>query len=624
MCGIFGKLYFNKKKNETRLLIECLNTLSHRGPDDSGVYEDGNIFLGSRRLSVIDLSPAGHMPMCNEDKSLWIVFNGEIYNHLELRKKLEKKHRFRSRTDSEVVLHLFEEKGPGCLQELMGMFSFAIWNAKKKELFVARDRLGKKPVKYYCDDDCFIFSSELKAILKDKNIPRSIDYDAVDEYLTYQYVPSPKTGFKNIFKLEPAHYLLIHMSEKIEKKRYWQLNMSDKLSLKEEEWEEQIHTKLKESVCMRLMSDVPLGAHLSGGIDSSLVVAFMAQAMSKPVKTFSIGFEENDYNELPYARLVAQKYKTDHHELMVKPNMIDVLPKLVYHYEEPYADPSALPTWYLCDMTKKYVTVALNGDGGDENFAGYPRYSVFKLYQQLKYLPFKTFWKKISGILYQLTKRGILRKSYKFFSSYDAHYMLFYLKLIDYFDQEEKRLLYSDVFRKKIDNSRWRSFLESKFSETKDLDWLDKLLYTDINSYLPDDLLVKTDIAGMAHSLEVRSPFLDHEFMELTAQMPSTLKMKGWEKKYLLKKMAQKYLPQENIQRSKKGFGAPFEHWFRDQLNDVVQEKLLDKDFLSLGLFKKTSIERLIKSHQAGQVNYSNHLWALLMLREWLIMFNFI
>jgi len=618
MCGIFGKLFFEKTKIETNTYRPYLDCLTHRGPDDEGFYKDEHVILGARRLSIIDPSSAGHMPMSNEDKSLWIVFNGEIYNFLELRKRLEKKHKFKSKTDTEVVLYLYEEKGPDALRDLRGMFAFAIWDKKKRELFIARDRLGKKPVKLYYNNDFFIFASELKALLNDEAVPKEIDYGAIDEYLTYQYIPSPKTGFKNIYKLEQAHYLVINLSGEVKKKRYWNLGFSTKLHLSEGEWEERILVKLKESVKLRLISDVPLGAHLSGGIDSSIIVALMSQELNKPLKTFSIGFQESDYNELPYARLIAKRYKTNHHELIVKPKMIEILPKLAYYYEEPYSDPSALPTWYLCELTKKDVTVVLNGDGGDENFAGYTRYGIFKLYQQLKYLPFKNTFRDLNQALFKLTKQKIFSQISKFFQLYNYKDEITYLRLIDYFGQEDKDMIYAHDFKKKVIQSRWEKIMLSRFREAKTSDWLDRLLYTDITTYLPDDLLVKVDIAGMAHSLEVRSPFLDHEFMELAAQIPSNFKMQGYYRKYLLKKIAKKFLPQENIVRSKKGFGIPIEYWFQKQLKEYVKEKLLNSKFLSFGFFDKKGIEKMINLHNKRRRNYAYRLWALLMLREWL------
>jgi asparagine synthase (glutamine-hydrolysing) len=616
MCGIFGKLFFEKIKIEEKDYKDCLDAISHRGPDDEGFYVDENIILGSKRLAIIDLSPAGHMPMTNEDGRFWIVFNGEIYNFLELRKDLEKRHKFKSRTDSEVLLHLYEEKGVDCLKYLRGMFAFAIWDKKEKILFLARDRLGKKPLKYYFNEKFFIFASELKAILKDKEVKREIDWGAIDEYLTYQYVPHPKTGFKGIFKLEPAHYLLVTLDRKIKKERYWNLNYSQKLNLSENEWIEAIEEKLRESVKIRLISDVPLGAHLSGGIDSSMIVAMMAQEMRGPVKTFSIGFREKEYDETKYARLVAKRYGTDHRELIVEPNAIEILPKLVYHYEEPYADSSALPTWYLCQMTKNYITVALNGDGGDENFAGYDRYNAVKLYLSLKFLPGKKILKKTNEILYRLTQFRIFHKGTRFLSSFEEDFISFYVRLIGYFQKEQKEKLYHPDLKKLIGNSRETNFLREIFNKTMS-EWLDRILYLDINSYLPDDLLVKVDIASMAHSLEVRSPFLDHEFMELCAKIPLNLKMKGHDKKYIFKKIAQKYIPKECIFRSKTGFSVPLEFWFKNELLNFLKGRILSREFLSYG-FNKNFLEQLINEHQKGIRNHSYGLWALLILSEWL------
>lgn len=592
--------------------------VSHRGPDDQGIFTDKNVGLGHARLSIIDLSPAGHQPMPDDTGRFWIVFNGEIYNFLELRKELENAGvKFRSKTDTEVIIHLYKKYGVDCLKLLRGMFAFAIWDKEKQVLFLARDRVGKKPLKYYSDGKVFLFASELKAILQNPEVKKEIDWPAIDEYLTYQYVPHPKTGFKNIFKLEPGHYLLIKSDGTIKKEKYWQIDYSKKLNLSESEWEKAVLEKLKESVKTRLISDVPLGAHLSGGIDSSVIVALMAGEMKEPVKTFSIGFKEDDYNELPYARLVAEKYKTEHQEFIIEPNAIEILKKLAYHYEEPYADSSALPTWHLSELTKKHVTVALNGDGGDENFVGYGRYNAMKLFYQLKALPLKNQMQFLNKHLYRLTGIKIFRKGWRFLEAYGKNPLDFYLRIISYLSQDDKGLIYGPDLLEKTGNSRWQSFLEEKFSEAKNLEKLDQILYTDINSYLPDDLLVKVDIASMAHALEIRSPFLDHEFMELTAQIPANLKLKGHNKKYLLKKLAYKLLPKECIDRPKQGFGVPLEYWFRGELENHLKERLLDKSFLDYG-FKKEGLEKLITDHKEKRRNNANQLWALLTLSYWL------
>ncbi|OWK26733.1 MAG: asparagine synthase (glutamine-hydrolyzing) [Parcubacteria group bacterium GW2011_GWA2_38_13b] len=619
MCGIVGIYNFQGKAVDEKLLLRMRDTLAHRGPDGASFYisPDKKVGLGHRRLSIIDLSERADQPMSNEDGTVWIVFNGEIYNFQALRPDLEKRgHRFKSNSDTEVIIHLYEEYKEKCLDYLRGMFAFAIWDENAQKLFLARDRVGKKPLKYFIGPDFIVFASELKAILKHPEVKKEPDLEAIDEYLTYQYVPHPKTGFKNIFKLEPAHYLIVKNSREIIKKRYWRLNYSKKIDLPEKEWEEVILEKLKESVRMRLVSDVPLGAHLSGGIDSSLIVALMSQETREPVKTFSIGFKESDYNELSYARLVAKKYNTEHREFIVEPNAVEILQKLVYHYEEPYADSSALPTWYLSEITRNHVTVALNGDGGDENFAGYTRYNAMKIFRQLSILPFKSQFKKLNQLIYEITKIKLFQKGYRLLDSYSADPLDFYLKIIDYFSQKEKDLIYTEHFKELVKNSRWHSFLREKYNDAGNFDWLDRILHTDINSYLADDLLVKIDIASMAHATEVRSPFLDQEFLELTAKIPSGLKIKGHNKKYLIKKIAEKYLPKECIYRTKQGFGVPLDHWFRGGLENYLRGELLDEKFLNYG-FKKEGLEKLLQDHKSFKQNYANHLWALLFLRTW-------
>lgn len=618
MCGIVGKLYFNNKPVAESGLKAMADAIAHRGPNQAGFWTNNNVGFGFRRLSIIDLSSAGNQPMSDREGMTWIVFNGEIYNFRLLRQELEKDGvKFKSKTDTEIIIYLYKKYGIDCLQKLRGMFAFAIWDENKKQLFLARDRLGKKPLKYYYDKNVFIFASELKAILKCPEVKKEPDFEALDEYLTYQYVPHPKTGFKNIWKLPPAHYMIVKSSGEVEQKQYWQIDHSKKICLSEKEWEEKIVDKLRESVRSRLVADVPLGAHLSGGIDSSLIVALMAQETNEPVKTFSIGFKESEFNELPYAKMVADKYKTDHHEFIVEPKALEVLPKLAYHYEEPFADSSALPTWYLCEITKQHVTVALNGDGGDENFAGYERYSGMKFFNQLKYLPAKQLLAQINRALYHLTNVKIFSNAYRWFQSYDADRETFYRNIIDYLSQKDKKMIYAPKLAALAEHSRWRSFLHEKFQKTQGLDWLDQLLSVDINSYLPDDLLVKVDIASMAHALEVRSPFLDHEFMELMAMMPSELKIKGASKKYILKRVAENYLPPECLYRRKQGFSVPLKYWFRNELADYLKS-FLNKNFASNYGLNQDGIRQMIDGHVSGKENYANSLWAILFLCQWL------
>jgi len=621
MCGIAGKLNFNSTiQVSPQLIKEMTGALHHRGPDDEGIYVKNNIGLGHRRLKIIDLSEAAKQPMVNEDKTCWIVFNGKIYNFQDLRKDLIKRgHQFISRSDTEVILHLYEDYGEECLKHLRGMFAFTIWDEKNQKLFLARDRLGKKPLKYFIGPDFLVFASELKAILKDPNVPKEPDFEAIHHYLTFQFAPAPLTGFKGIKKLPPAHYLICQ-NGKIEIKRYWKLDFSQKLDLSEKEWKEKILQKLEESVKLRMISDVPLGAMLSGGTDSSCIVALMSKLSAKPVETFSIGFEEKDYNELPYARIVAEKFKTNHHEFIVKPNAIDVLPKLAYFYEEPYADSSAIPSFYLSEFTRKYVTVALNGDGGDENFAGYNRYNALKIFKLLqKTQLFRTnFTQQIlilaARILFPLSKK---EKVIKFIEKLSQSPEKGYLQIVSYFNEEEKENIYTDSFKEKIKNIDSFEVIKEKFDEAASFDFLDKIFYTDINLYLPDDLLVKMDIATMANSLEARSPLLDHQFLELTAKIPPNLKLKGQNKKYIFKKVLEEILPKEILYRKKMGFGVPLEYWFRKELKNYIYEILLSKRFLSRGMFKKESIKEILDNHTQKNQNCAYQIWALLSLEHW-------
>ena len=614
MCGIAGQFNFGDRAVKETDILNMSKKIQHRGPDDMGTFIHENIGLGHTRLSIIDLSKNGHQPMSDSSKRFWITYNGEIYNFKELQDDLKKDGiDFKSKTDTETIIYLFKKHGPDCLKYLRGMFAFAIYDREKKELFLARDRVGQKPLKYYYDQNKIVFASELKAILVNPEIQKEPDWNAIDAYLTFKYIPTPKTGFKNIFKLPPAHYMIIKKSgEKIIKK-YWDLDYSQKLNLSEAEWQEKISSKLKEAVKLRLISDVPLGAHLSGGIDSSLIVALMSEMSQKPIDTFSIGFKEDDYNELPYAKLVADKYKTNHHKFIIEPQALETLPKIVYHYEEPYADASAIPTWYLSQITRQNITVALNGDGGDENFAGYERYKALQLYQSFKSIPLKKSASILNSLLYHLTNKKIFAKASKQLKADYSSFENFYLSIIEYLSSEDKKNLYTE---KLTINSSIQKNNHEIFTNNKELNWLNQALKIGILTHLPDDLLVKIDIASMAFGLEVRSPFLDHELLELTAKMPSNLKLNGGNKKYILKKIAEKYLPNECIYRPKQGFNVPLEHWFKDELSGYIESKILNKKFLDYG-FDSDYIKELISKHQSRKENNENKLYSLLMLSLW-------
>lgn len=621
MCGIAGKLYFDTKKNihpdELALMLE---QIKHRGPDDDGIETFGNIALGQKRLSIIDLSPAGHNPMSNEDGSVWITFNGEIYNFQDHRDDLKAKgYKFKSKTDTEVIIHLYEEYGEDCLQYLRGFFAFAIWDKPKQKLFIARDRVGKKPLKYYLTNDQITFASELKAILADPSVPREVDEEALHHYLTLQYVQHPKTGFKGIQKLPPAHYMVVQ-NGKAEIKRYWKLDYTKKLDLSEEEWIKRIRFKLSEATRLRMISDVPVGAFLSGGVDSSAVVAMMAQHSSHRVKTFSIGFDEASHDETEYARMVAKKFNTEHTEFVVDPKSVELFPKLARYYEEPFADPSAIPTYYVSELTRKHVTVALNGDGGDENFAGYSRYDYHllgKKYERIPRFIRQGIIANSTNIAQKLFKTTFFNRANRFAQSMADTPERRYYNYICYFTTEQKKKLYTDAFWERMKDHATQDILADLAHESGSNDYLDKTLYTDFNSYLPNALMAKVDIATMAHSLEGRSPLLDHELLELSAQIPSSLKIKNGEKKYILKKSLEGILPNEILYRPKMGFGVPLVHWFRGELKDYMYDIIMDGEAIKRGYLEKSAVKKILDTHANTKVDYANHIWALIMLEHW-------
>jgi len=623
MCGIAGKISFSSKNLSTQEIETMNDAIKHRGPDDGGIYisPDNKVGLGHRRLSIIDLSSFGHQPMRYLDR-YEIVFNGEIYNFQEKRAELEQEgYSFVSHSDTEVILALYDKYKEKCLDHLRGMFAFAIYDEQKQTLFCARDRVGKKPFKYYLDNNVFMFASELKAILTQPEYTREPDYLAIHHYLTLQYVPAPLTGFKGIKKLEAAHFMTLDLrTRRLVKQRYWKLDYSHKLDLSEEEWRKRILEKLEESVKLRMISDVPIGAFLSGGIDSSAIVALMAKNSPTPIKTFSIGFKEEKYNELKYAKIVADRFKTDHTEFIVLPHAIELLPMLVRQYEEPYADSSALPTYYVSKLTRDHVTVALNGDGGDENFAGYGRYSAFQFslfYEKFPLLN-KLIALPVSKFLANTIKSTFFERVYRFSQTLAEDYRRRYLTYTAYFTNEQKDRLYTDSFKNKVSQYDTYSLIAEKFNEAKTKNKMDQTLYADFTTYLPDDLLVKVDIDSMAVALEGRSPFLDHEMLELTAKIPFNLKIKGLNnKKYILKEALRGIIPDEVMFRPKMGFGVPIDSWFRGELKEYAYDILLSEKSIQRGLFRKEEMKKILDSHNATTINYSPRIWALLTLELW-------
>jgi asparagine synthase (glutamine-hydrolysing) len=648
VCGICGEININQPGVQADVMKRMCDVMAYRGPDDQGMVfirgdrsvetgpsgwslpvDDGfEVALGHRRLSIIDLSPAGHQPMSNEDGTIWIVFNGEIYNFPELKEELEKKgHLFRSKSDTETIVHGYEEWDVACLKRFRGMFAFAIWDGRRRRLFLARDRLGKKPLVYWMRNGHFIFASEMKSILQAPEVGRRVNLRALHSYLALQYVPCPEGIFEGIQKLPPAHFLLYEPSGGVKVEKYWNLDFSPvekkKEDLRELCW--QIRTGLEESVRLRMISDVPLGAFLSGGIDSSIIVGLMAKQSTAPVKTFSIGFDEPEFDELSYARIISRRFATDHHEFVVRPDAIDILNKLVWHFNEPFADSSAIPTYYVAKMTKDFVTVVLTGDAGDENFAGYGRYRRAKWVATFTKLPESLRKTLMPALLRKCASLHWREKTFTrladFMEGLTGDQARNYAEQVKIFNGKEMDNLYSDEMRGHVKRIDPFGFLVDAFQEAKTDDLVDKLLHLDIHSYLPEDLLVKVDIATMANSLEARVPFLDHTFMESVAAIPSHLKLRGTQSKFILKQAFADLLPEIVLNRKKMGFGVPVSRWFREELKGYVYDVLLDERTLRRGYFKRDAIQRLLDEHVGLRNDHSAKIWALLFLETWFRVF---
>ena len=621
MCGIVGIVNQISRPVEREILEKMNRAIRHRGPDEDGFYLNENVGLAMRRLSIIDLA-GGQQPIHNPSKTAWIVFNGEIYNFQELRAELEKRgHRFYTNSDTEIILHLYDEHGADCVTHLRGMFAFAIWDEREKSLFLARDRVGKKPVLYsHQPNGDLIFGSEFQALLQHPDVDREVDYEAIHQYLTFSCVPAPLTAFRQIRKLEPGHWLRWKNGE-IKTERYWTPDFSAKIKISEQDAVEETLRILREATKMRLISEVPLGAFLSGGVDSSTVVALMAEASEKPVKTFSIGFEEQDFSELKYARRVAEHIGAEHHEFIVKPDAIEVLPTLVEHYGEPFADSSAIPTFYVSKETRKHVTVALNGDGGDETFAGYERYFAIQLAEKYKRIPSilrKSVIEPAAAFLpTSMGQHSRVKSAKNFLAVSSMPKSSLYLRWMSALNEDLKAELYSENFKQKTSNDSTASVLQSWFARANGSGAIDAMLLTDTMTYLPNDLLVKVDIASMANSLEARSPFLDHKVIEFAASLPEKIKVRGTETKYLLKKAASRVVPPEVLYRRKMGFGIPVGYWLRNEMKDFMFEILLSEKSFNRGLFKPEIIKKLVAQHVAEKQNHTYPLWTLLMLELW-------
>ena len=622
MCGICGVFHFDSQRLvEEATLRRMASLIAHRGPDGEGVALLGQTGLAHRRLAIIDLS-TGDQPMYNEDRALCLVFNGEIYNFKTLREELQAKgHVFTTRSDTEVILHLYEEMGERCVDKLRGMFAFALWDSRNRRLFLARDRAGKKPLYYCIFNGAFYFASEMKALFAIEGLPRELRPRSIHEYLTHQYVPPPNTIFKKVFKLPHAHCMFVEGSCP-EPRPYWRLDYEPKIAVDETDALEHCEALIDESVKLRLESDVPLGCFLSGGIDSSLIVAMMRRHITGPLRTFSIGFEHEEYNELPFARQIAERYETEHEEFVVKADAVSALPKLVWHFDEPFADPAALPTLYLSEMTRRHVTVALNGDGGDESFAGYMRH--FDTNDQplvrWKKLPasFRRFVCRplFHGLDAFIPNRWEFAKARSLNAASLAEPETRFVQQLSLFPDWMKQRIYTSEFAAEVGGSA-TGWMQGFYCEPEAQAALDKKLHTETMSHLPEALLPKVDRTTMAVGLEGRSPLLDQELMSYAARLPVSLKTGNGETKYLLRKLAAAHLPHDLIWRKKQGFGVPLGDWLRKELKDVGRELLLSERSISRGFFQRSELDILLRLNEAKHPHQGRRLWGLMFLEVW-------
>jgi asparagine synthase (glutamine-hydrolysing) len=626
MCGICGVTWTNPDKAIDRTILDQMtDILQHRGPDDRGTYYDYDtgIGLGQRRLSILDLSPNGRQPMGNEDGSIQVVLNGEIYNYQILRNELiQLGHQFKSNTDTEILVHLYEEEKEKMLERLNGMFAFAIWDTRERRLFFARDRIGKKPLFYRYESGRFLFASELKSIVTIKDVPRKVNNNSLSDYFLYGYIPHPNTIYDGISKLSPAHFG-VWQNDQLFIKRYWEPNFNEEVNrLSQEEWSNELRYLLTDAVRIRLRSDVPIGAFLSGGIDSSIITGLMQQESSQQIRTFSIGFDQQEFDETPFARQIAEQHGTCHQEFFVQPSIQDLLPKLVWHYDEPFADSSAIPTWYLCEMTRKEVTVALSGDGGDELFAGYDRYRAARMGMITRRLPlfFRRFMAgTIHGVIPDSLKKGsTLRRIKRYLETLDKEPLEQYSLWLTAFNSKQRTNLFTDSFYESIKMHNPLEFMKQALLNCAERDTVSQFSLIDFQTYIPGDIMTKVDIASMAHSLECRSPLLDYRIVELASKIPVHLKMNARRGKIIFRKTFQNILPYNINNRPKKGFSVPIADWFRNTLKDTIRDVLLDSRCIQRGYFKRTSIERMLEEHLSAKVDHAHRIWQILILELWM------
>ncbi len=631
MCGITGAVWREERHAiDAATLAKMTDSIAHRGPDDSQSWFSRDhrdayghplgVALGFRRLSIIDLEGA-RQPMPNEDGTIQMVFNGEIYNYQTLRRRLEGSgHKFATHGDGESIIHLYEDAGTDCFSQLNGMFAVAIWDSGRHRLVLARDRIGQKPLYYAVKDSRLVFGSELKTIAAVDGICNEIDPAAIDEFLTYQYVPHPGTIWKGVRKLAPGHFAIFENGE-ISVHRYWDFDPTFEEPISKVDACERLRELLTDSVRLRMQSDVPLGSFLSGGIDSSLITAIAQSLSDQPVRTFSIGFPVSDFDETAYAAQVAEHLGTQHQRFEVSPSGVDVIDKLVWHYDEPFGDSSAVPTWYLSELTRKEVTVALSGDGGDELFAGYERYRALWLSRWLQRI-FPIHKTPGIGLAQRLPdsdrQRSLVRRGKRFLEALGQPAARRYLNWLQIFPEHLRANLYSDEFVEQLPGEDPFEFLDSLWRRSPGRDVVTRASISDILSYLPCDLCNKVDIASMAHSLEVRQPLLDHRVVEFAASLPVKLKFRGRRGKLILQDAFGSMIPKSIFTRQKMGFGIPIGGWFRNELKPMVHDTLLADDARIAPYFRREAVEELVLSHENNQHNHGYRLWNLLILEKWL------
>ncbi len=618
MCGIAGFFSSDNRTaiDESHALIERMcNVIEHRGPDDHGYFvSGGGATLGHRRLSIIDLN-TGQQPITNEDGSVWIVFNGEIYNYQELRTRLiAKGHRFATHTDTEVIVHLYEDEGEDCVKHLRGIFAFAIYDKNEQQLFLARDHVGVKPLHYTVTRGEIVFGSEIKSLLQHPAVKREVNLEAISDFLAFGYVPDPNTAFRGIHKLPPG-YSLTFKTGKIQMRSYWDFDYNEKSQAQTEaEYVEALREHLADAVRSQLVSDVPLGTFLSGGIDSSTIVALMTREMNHPVKTFSIGFSEASFDELKFARATAHHFGTEHHEFVVTPDVCKIVEEIVWHHDEPFADVSSVPTYMVAKLASEHVKVVLSGDGGDELFAGYERYVQDRRKERFEKIP--PFVKK--NILRPLSQ-ALPRRAYgkNFLRQISLDPASRYVDSISFFHPELQCEVLSRQTCQALAQHESTNSFEQIYAALQSADHTERLLYLDSKTYLPGDILTKVDRMSMAHSLESRVPLLDHKLIEFATTIPSHLKLNGLTTKYILKQAVTGLIPDEIIQRRKQGFDVPIREWFKHDLRELLHDTLLDRKTRERGYFNERAIASIIKEHERGRRNYARHLWGLLTLELW-------